>query len=203
MTSGSFWLPLDSATADNDSLLFSERGSAPTTPDANDWRLYFKSDGLYVVDDAGTETGPLVDSASAGSSFTGAKAYNSSTQAVNTTTAALTLDSEEFDTDAFHSTSTNTSRMTIPSGLGGYYRLSGGTFFSAGAAWVGFRLNGTTAIRGYSSASGSSYRSLSAVVNLAVGDYVELLATTNATANVGHASLPDAQTWFAVEFAGS
>lgn len=42
-----------------DNLTATERGSAPTTPATSDWKLYFKSDGLYVVDDAGTETGPL------------------------------------------------------------------------------------------------------------------------------------------------
>lgn len=40
------------------SLLFQE-GSAPTTPASTKWRAYFKTDGLYVIDDAGTETGPL------------------------------------------------------------------------------------------------------------------------------------------------
>lgn len=38
---------------------FEERASAPTTPSANRWRLYAKTDGLWVVDDAGAETGPL------------------------------------------------------------------------------------------------------------------------------------------------
>lgn len=42
-----------------DHLTATERATAPTTPDTSDWRLYFKSDGLYVVDDAGVETGPL------------------------------------------------------------------------------------------------------------------------------------------------
>lgn len=40
-------------------LLFDEQGSAPTTPGSTLWKLYFKSDGLYIVDDAGSETGPL------------------------------------------------------------------------------------------------------------------------------------------------
>lgn len=40
-------------------LLFDEQGSAPTTPGTGLWKIYFKSDGLYIVDDAGTETGPL------------------------------------------------------------------------------------------------------------------------------------------------
>lgn len=40
------------------SLLFQE-GAAPSTPASTKWRAYFKTDGLYYKDDAGTETGPL------------------------------------------------------------------------------------------------------------------------------------------------
>lgn len=38
---------------------FTERGSAPTTPSTGHWRVFTKSDGLYVVDDAGAVTGPF------------------------------------------------------------------------------------------------------------------------------------------------
>lgn len=31
-------------------------GTTPATPSTGNWRAYFKSDGLYVLDDAGTET---------------------------------------------------------------------------------------------------------------------------------------------------
>lgn len=41
------------------SVLLDEQASAPTTPATGFWRVYAKSDGLYIVDDAGTETGPL------------------------------------------------------------------------------------------------------------------------------------------------
>lgn len=41
------------------SLLFDEQASAPATPATGFWRAYFKATGLHVVDDAGTETGPL------------------------------------------------------------------------------------------------------------------------------------------------
>ncbi len=34
-------------------------GSKPSNPASNRWRVYPKTDGLYVLDDAGTETGPL------------------------------------------------------------------------------------------------------------------------------------------------
>lgn len=36
-----------------------EQASTPTTPSANKWKLFFKSDGLYLVDDAGIVTGPI------------------------------------------------------------------------------------------------------------------------------------------------
>jgi len=39
-----------------------EEGTVPATPTATHWRSYFKTDGMYYVDDAGIETGPLVGS---------------------------------------------------------------------------------------------------------------------------------------------
>lgn len=41
------------------SVLLDEQASPPTTPASGFWRVYAKSDGLYIVDDAGNETGPL------------------------------------------------------------------------------------------------------------------------------------------------
>lgn len=41
-------------------------GSAPSTPASTKWRLYFKTDGVYVIDDAGTETGPLAEAPGGG-----------------------------------------------------------------------------------------------------------------------------------------
>lgn len=35
---------------------FAELGSAPTTPASGVWKLYFRSGGLYILDDAGVET---------------------------------------------------------------------------------------------------------------------------------------------------
>jgi hypothetical protein len=58
--------------------------------------------------------------------FQGASMYKSSAQAITTSVwTAVTFDSEEFDTDAFHNTSTNTSRITIPTGMGGKYLFTG------------------------------------------------------------------------------
>src|SRR5687768_16234214 len=49
----------DLETLDTDGLSFQEQGSDPATPASTDWRLYFKSGGMYHIDDAGAVTGPL------------------------------------------------------------------------------------------------------------------------------------------------
>lgn len=41
------------------SVLFDEQPSDVSTPAAGFWRAFFKSDGMYVIDDAGTVTGPF------------------------------------------------------------------------------------------------------------------------------------------------
>ena len=66
---------------------------------------------------------------------TGAQSISDSTD------TTLTWDSETYDTDAFHSTSSNTNRITIPSGLDGVYLVVLSVRFAASAtgdrrAWV-------------------------------------------------------------------
>lgn len=41
------------------SVLFDEQASDPATPASGFWRAYMKSDGMYVIDDAGATTGPF------------------------------------------------------------------------------------------------------------------------------------------------
>ena len=43
---------------------------------------------------------------------------------LNVTSQALTFNSEVTDTDGYHSTATNTSRITIPTGLAGVYSVT-------------------------------------------------------------------------------
>lgn len=42
-----------------DSVQLEEQASAPDTPASGYWRIYAKSDGLYIVEDDGTEHGPF------------------------------------------------------------------------------------------------------------------------------------------------
>ncbi len=136
--------------------------------------------------------------------FSGCKVYANATQNINNTLAAANFNLEEYDTDGFHDNVTNNSRVTIPTGKSGKYLISGGTFCSAGSDFIGFRLNGSTSIRGYQTAltGGANYRSAQTTVDLAVDDYVELIISTQNNINIGHATLPDAQSWLSVTLLG-
>jgi len=69
--------------------------------------------------------------------YVGAVAYGAVNQNYGSTpTIISTLTTELVDTDAFHSTSTNTSRMTIPSGKDGKYRMELNITFAANSAEV-------------------------------------------------------------------
>lgn len=64
-----------------------------------------------------------------------AVAYNSGTQAVGSgAQTILTLDSEVVDVGNMHSTSVNTSRLTVPTGGDGFYWITGRTVAAVSAA---------------------------------------------------------------------
>lgn len=48
------------------SIKFDEQVSNPSTPATGDWKLYFKSDGLYIIEDNGTVYGPVATSNATG-----------------------------------------------------------------------------------------------------------------------------------------
>ena len=47
---------IDNVKVNDDALDFLERGSAPSTPSTGRWKIYFKSSGPFIVDDAGNVT---------------------------------------------------------------------------------------------------------------------------------------------------
>ncbi len=121
--------------------------------------------------------------AAGGASFKGVSLWQSSDISLaNDTTVALTWNSENFDTDAFHSTSTNTGRITIPSALDGKYHINGAISFAGGGA--GFRRvdvlkNGTVFIYGANIASasasgGTQMIPFSVLLDLVATDYVSI-----------------------------
>lgn len=104
------------------SILLVEQGSTPASPSAGQQRLFLKSaDHLpYLVNSGGSVA--AVGGAGGSTAFCGCRLYASNTQSIgNSSWTAVTFDTEEADTDAFHSTVSNTSRITIPTGKDGYY----------------------------------------------------------------------------------
>lgn len=74
------------------SILLGELSVKPTTPAAGKWRLYAKSGGLYLVDDAGTEIGPFGTNTATGDVLGPASAVDGNMAKFDTTTGKLLKD---------------------------------------------------------------------------------------------------------------
>lgn len=110
-----------------------------------------------------------------------ARVYNSAALSIpNGLVTALTFNSERYDTDNIHSTSSNTSRLTATT-AGTYLIIANVSFASntTGERVCRIRLNGTTTIGNVAAApvtGDSTTQSVSTQYALAAGDYVEVEA---------------------------
>jgi hypothetical protein len=141
--------------------------------------------------DSSTATG-LKWAAASGATFAGVWAGNATAIQTlsNNTETVLTFDSERFDTDNYHSTTTNTSRLTVPSGKAGYYLITANAAWNlsaTGERYLGIRRNGTAIHYGPSVPGSSSIyvsSQLTAIWNLSVGDYIEFFGYQNSGGNL-------------------
>ena len=103
----------------------------------------------------------------------------------NNTATVITWTAETHDVDGFHSLVSNTSRLTIPVGLAGKYRVTVNGIFgdnATGNRVINILKNGSAvAVEGRLAASGTTSTSLSLgwVGELAAGDYIEVSALQN------------------------
>lgn len=132
-------------------------------------------------------TAPEWATPSAGGGFVGVALVKTSTQsASNGTETAITFTSETYDTNAFHDNSTNTSRITIPSGKNGKYLFTGCYSFAqnaSGVRYLNLKVNNTTnlylEIENSNSSGFDQFNSFSFVFDLVATDYVEMFALHN------------------------
>ena len=112
--------------------------------------------------------------------------YNSGNLSINDSTlTALTFDTERYDTDTLHSTSSNTSRLTAT--VGGKYLIFAGLGFASNA--TGYReftvkLNNTTYIIDdirIPVTGNRTFANFSTVYQLSAGDYVEVVVYQTST----------------------
>jgi hypothetical protein len=138
--------------------------------------------------------------------FVGCGLYKSTTDTIpNATATIIGWNSERFDTDAFHDTVTNNSRITIPSGKAGKYLISwqwGFNLNTNGYRQVQILLNGTQLPQSYSLVTMNGYTTQSAalVYPLSVGDYLQLEVTQNSGGNLDSVASQD---FFSVVYLGA
>ena len=117
----------------------------------------------------------------ASSAFSGTRLYSTSQQSIpNATWTDITFNIENFDTDSYHSTVTNTARITIPAGKTGYYNIFANARYegnTSGRRLGRMQINGTTSAGMFeatpnSSAGGDVSVSLSQVYYLTAADYI-------------------------------
>ena len=122
------------------------------------------------------------------------RAFNSADEAIPTGAfTSLTLNSERFDATGMHRTDIDTSRITIATA--GIYLVTGDVTWltnATGARELNVRKNGTTivarAVQPADVGGNTSDQSLTTLVQLAAGDYVELVVRQNAGAPVSIAA---------------
>jgi hypothetical protein len=173
---GSAWANLDTTGMTNPmtttgDTIYSSSGSTPA-------RLGIGSTGQVLTVSGGV---PTWATPSSGSTFAGVSLYKSGNQSIASGAGVnATFDTELFDTDGYHSNSTNTDRITIPSGKAGYYLLNARANFAASS--TGIRIGqirknaGADVIARWTGNNATSAADtvfeVSTVVNLSVGDYI-------------------------------
>jgi hypothetical protein len=180
-TEGQLWLDTNGTLA---TTAFTEKSTLTTTGD-----IYYASAantparlGIGSTDQVLKVSGGVpVWGSSPYTTFSGVLLRNSTATSIpNNTRTTLTWNQEAFDTDGFHSTSSNTDRITIPTGMTGYYHIY------AYGMWTSTGTGGTTeilidkntseVIRVRNQKTNTDWTSvvLSAVLYLTAGDYLQM-----------------------------
>ena len=144
--------------------------------------------------------------AAGGVTFSGASVYTSAAVSIpNGTLTVVTWNSEDFDTNSFHSTSVNTGRFTIPTA--GKYLINAmigwDTTANTTTKTIVLRKNGTDVLKSNGLGTGSDYQSqsLQYIASAAVNDYFEILAyqVTGGAINI----LQNANSTYQISFLGA
>ena len=201
------WATSDDANAIQNAIVDAKgdliAASAADTPA----RLAVGANGTVLTADSAEATGLKWAAPAGGSTYAGADVWQSVAVSLsNNTQTAMTWTNENFDTDAYHSTSTNTSRMTIPAGKGGKYLVEAQMGFNANT--TGFRdlsiyVNGTKKKElGWSPLPAYPQVAISAVVEVVATDYIEIFAKQDSGST--QATDPgQTYAWFSISYLGA
>lgn len=116
--------------------------------------------------------------------FRGARCYLAAQNLNSGVSTNIPWTAEDYDVGGFHDNAVNNSRLTVPAGLGGYYRISASLAFGSGFASTriaGHFLKNGAVVRGSAAEIGSAAAGTFPALNfstdllLVAGDYVEVL----------------------------
>lgn len=181
------WITQNDADAIQNSIVDAKGDLITATADNTPARLGVGTNGQVLTADSTTATGLKWATASSTPTFVGASVFDANTQVIsNGTNTAVTWTSETFDTNGFHSNTTNTSRMTIPSGYAGKYLVNASVRWETAASGYETRIavvkNGSTVqqrIQLSSTTAVTSNQDITLIVDCAVNDYLEIFVEQN------------------------
>ena len=182
------WVAQDDSNAIQNAIVDAKGDLIAATANDTPARLAVGTNGQVLTADSAEATGLKWATPASTSTAVGCILYNSTNYTIsNATDTLLTFNTEILDTDGFHSTSTNTSRITIPAGKGGkYYVFAWGGYANntTGYRQLEILVNGRTGTPsrvGNSSMAGINNITLTpnGAAVLSAGDYIEVNAYQN------------------------
>ena len=194
---GSAWVSLDDPNAIQNSIVDAKGDIISATADNTPARLALGTNGQVLTVDTTTATGLKYATPATGwPTAVGCSVYNAGGNVTYAANIPLiqNFTTENYDTNAMHDNSTNTSRITIPTGYAGKYLINAYTRLAGGVDYSLIRVyqNGTAVtgglesgelVRGYHAGNTTGING-SVTLNLAVADYIEIAIQINIASTI-------------------
>ena len=177
------WVAQDDSNAIQNAIVDAKGDLIGATAADTPARLAVGTNGQVLTADSTAATGLAWATPASGSTFVGCSVKKSTNKTISTATwTKVDFDSENFDTNGFHDNATNNTRLTIPTGQGGYYLITWNALFAANN--TGYRA--TCITKNNAAVAGSSSNAIGGiavgytpvgqqfVLNLTAGDYIEM-----------------------------